>query len=234
MRIVGSLLILLLAFHACKNEQKKLVLTPEQETENNIKTLKEIAQDGDLVVRLNDDVISIQLRNFNGSDKAFSHSGIVVTKGTQKMVCSVLPGQANTSPVVYAPLDSFIDPTTNISCALFRYQLTPAEKADFLTNINALSTKKIYFDSTFNINNDDSLYCSEMIYKTLKTATHDRLKFKLSYIPKKMQPMVVRFYRNRFDREKIARRQIMFIDNLYRIPECRELMRFKLKHFPGE
>jgi hypothetical protein len=205
-----------------------------EEIGRNMQKLKATAQDGDLIVRLNDDFVSEQLRFFNETDKSYSHSGIIVTKDSTKMVCSVLPGLPGKSPVVYAPIDSFINPKTNTLAGLFRYDLSPTEREAFLNNINALTAQKLVFDSTLGIHTDDSLYCSEMIYKTLKKATNDRLKFKLSPIPPKMQNTVYLFYGGRFKRDTIAARRIIYIDNLYLIPQCKELMRFRLKYFPGQ
>ncbi|MEJ7912386.1 MAG: YiiX/YebB-like N1pC/P60 family cysteine hydrolase [Chitinophagaceae bacterium] len=222
---------------SCKESHKEQAdgETPARlsESKRQLQVLKTTAIDGDLVVRLNDDFVSEQLRFFNESDKSFSHAGIIVTRNGEKTVCSILPGITGSNPLVYAPIDSFLNPATNTWCGLFRYDLTNTEKTAFISDLLALSSKQIYFDSTINIQTDDSLYCSEMIYKSLRRATANRIDFKLSTIPKKMQSTVVRFYKGRLSPEAIAGRRVIFIDNLYRIPECRELMRFRLKFFPG-
>ncbi|MDB5253535.1 MAG: hypothetical protein JWP27_2704, partial [Flaviaesturariibacter sp.] len=233
------LLIAVLALASCRDKQpaEKAPTVPKDHTQEvaaNVARLISSAQDGDLVVRLNDDILSSQLRFFNDSDKTFSHSGIVISRGGRKLVCSILPGPPGTNPMVYSPIDSFVDPNTNVVCALFRYDLQPSERAAFVANIEELSNQRIFFDSTVNIRTDDSLYCSEMIYKTLNRATKNRLPFKLEPIPVKMQPTVYKFYRGRFSRDSIAARRMIYIDNLYRIPQCRELMRFRLKYFPED
>ncbi|MCW3074766.1 MAG: hypothetical protein JWP69_1835 [Flaviaesturariibacter sp.] len=233
MRLIFSLFISFIFLSSCKEDKKPVPKSQDEEVAANITRLIATAQDGDLIVRLNDDILSTQLRFFNEVDKSFSHSGIVVTKNGQKTVVNILPGNATSNPMIYTPLDTFVDPKTNISCALFRYDITPSEKSKFLQNINALSTQKIYFDSTINIATDDSLYCSEMIYKTLQNATGHRMSFHLAPIPQKMQKTTYKFYRGRLSEDTIAARRIIFIDNLYRIPECKELMRFQLKYFPG-
>jgi hypothetical protein len=239
-RLLCLLLTVAIALSACRDEPKpspETIVLPKDHTKEvatNVTQLVNTAQEGDLVVRLNDDILSSQLRFFNDSDKTFSHSGIVVSRSGQKMVCSILPGAAGTNPMNYTPIDSFVDPKTNVICALFRYDLTPAERTSFLANIEALSHKRIYFDSTVNILSDDSLYCSEMIYKTLNSATNNRLPFTLRPIPAKMQSTVYKFFRGRVGRDVIATRQMIYIDNLYRIPQCRELMRFRVKYFPGD
>lgn len=206
----------------------------EKEITEHLQLLKDSAQDGDLIVRLNDDFVSEQLRMFNEKDKAFSHSGIIVTKGGQKTVCSILPTATGFNPLTYIPIDSFLDKKTNTACGLFRYNITETEKSAFLNNINSLATKPIYFDSVINLQTDDSLYCSEMIYKAMKKATNNRIDFKVNTMPKKMQPAVYKFYNGRLSRETLAKKKIIFIDNLYLIPQCREIIRFKLKYFPGQ
>ncbi len=232
------LFLFVFLFSACKNQEEKaaeatLETNRDKEIQTNLQRLKATAQDGDLLVRLNDDFVSEQLRFFNEKDKSFSHSGIIITKNGVKTVCSILPSNSATNPVVYAPIDSFLNPATNTSCGLFRYELSSNEKTAFIDSVNSFATKKIYFDSTINLKTDDSLYCSEMIYKTLKQVTNNRIDFKTNTVPKKMQPTLYLFYRGRLSRKDIAERQVIFIDNLYRIPQCKELMRFRLKYFPG-
>jgi hypothetical protein len=239
MRFFIPLLITLFIFQSCGEGVTPSTTNPdgselrEKEVAVNLGKLKSAAKEGDLIVRLNDDFVSEQLRFFNEEDKSFSHSGIIITKNGVKTVCNILPGNPGTNPVVYTPIDSFLNPETNTSCGLFRYTLPAAEMTAFVNEINAHVNRKIYFDSVINMATDDSLYCSEMIYKSMRVATRGRINFRLHTVPEKMQPTLFLFYRGRLSKEDIAKRQVIFIDNLYRIQECTELMRFRLKYFPG-
>jgi hypothetical protein len=232
-------LFTILLYPSCRQAGSPPALLPDSTTQReaqvavNLEKLKATAKDGDLIVRLNDDFVSEQLRFFNEEDKSFSHSGIIITKNGVKTVCNILPGNSDRNPVVYTPVDSFLNPQTNVSCGLFRYDLPAGEMTAFVKEIDAHVNRKVYFDSVINLATDDSLYCSEMIYKSMRHATRGRIAFRLHTVPKKMQTSLFLFYRGRLTKEDIAQRQVIFIDNLYRIPQCTELMRFRLKYFPG-
>jgi len=240
---IGATFIFLLNFSCTsRSDEKKIELTPEQLTQQKIDSLKLIAQNGDLVTRMNDNIISFHLKNFNLTDKSFSHAGVIVIKNGQKLVCNIDANEKGLDTVRYDPIDSFINPKENYICGLFRYKLSETEQQDFVKGLNSYHDRKAHFDRVFDLNTDSLIYCSEMISKSLTRATQGRFVFKPITIPKYMLPVITRFFEkdtlNNIPKKAlktiVEERKYIPIDDLYLQPGCTELMRFKLKHFPGE
>jgi hypothetical protein len=240
---IGIAFIFFLNFSCTPGPGKKEVeLTPEQLTQQKIDSLKLIAQNGDLLTRMNDNIISFHLKNFNLADKSFSHAGVIVVKDGQKLVCNIDANEKGFDTVRYDPIDSFIDPKENYICGLFRYQLSETEKQEFVKGLNSYHDRKAHFDRVFDLDTDSLVYCSEMISKSLSHATQGRFTFKPIIIPRYMLPVITRFFENdslihipkKTLKTTVAERNYIPIDALYMVPGCTELMRFKLKHFPGD
>lgn len=204
------------------------------QVQKDILSLKDSAQEGDLVVRLTDELISQQVRQLNEKDKSYSHSGIVIKRDGKDFVCNINPDEAGADTVRFEPLDSFINPHKNLSCALYRYDLTVKERGDFISQLNRYHDEHIRFDKIYDLATDSVLYCSEMIYKALNKATNKRLPLKTSLIPSRLIPMLYLFFKEQLTRKEVAERKIITIDNLYLIPQCRLVMKFPLKYFPGQ
>jgi hypothetical protein len=214
--------------------EKKPEVTKEQEILNRIDTLKILAQDGDLIARFNDNLISYQIKNLNESDKTFSHGGIVMTINNHKVVCNIDADKKDVDTVRYDPIDSFLNPKKNTVCGLYRYNFSATEKTAFIKNLNQYHDRKAHFDRVFDLKTDNFIYCSEMIYKSLKKATNNRLVIKTSTLPPKVLPLLYKYYEKKLSLKVLASRKFIAIDNLYLIPGCTEIMRFPLKYFPGQ
>lgn len=206
----------------------------EDQVQRDILALKDSVQEGDLIVRLTDELISQQVRQLNEKDKSYSHSGIIIKRDGEDFVCNINPDEAGADTVRFEPLDSFINPHKNLSCALYRYDLSAKEKTDFINELNRYHDEHIRFDKIYDLSTDSALYCSEMIYKALNKATNNRLPLKTSLIPARLIPMLYLYFKEQVTRKEVAERKIITIDNLYLIPQCRLVMKFPLKYFPGQ
>lgn len=210
-------------------------LTKEQQLQNNLDSLKRTAHNGDLVVRLTDDIISQQVSQLNETDKSFSHAGIIVEKEGKKFVYDIGPNLPGADTIEITPVDSFLNPAKNIKCALYRYDISTAEGDSLIKTIEAYKATDTRFDMLYNINTDDKLYCSEMIYKALKTVTHNRIVLKEHTVPERYQKMLVAYFKKQgATKELIANRKYIPLDHLYLLPQCKEIMKFDLKIFPGQ
>jgi len=244
MRILVFAFFLPLLFFSCTSTEVKtgVKLTPEQIIQKHIDSLKSIAQPGDMIARMNDNLISYHVKNFNDSDRTFSHAGIVVLKNGKKLVCNIDANEKGKDTVRYDAIDSFIDPKENFICGLFRFKINEEEKERFFKELDAYHDRHAHFDRLYDLATDSLIYCSEMISKSLTRATNGRLTFKEVTTPKPMLTLMTRFFKNEAPkntpdkkvREVISERKYIPIDVLYRNPNCTELMRFKLKHFPGD
>ncbi len=179
-------------------------------------------QDGDLVMRSDNDFESLTLQNFSDSDRTYSHAGIAYRENGQFIVYHSMTGSENPSGLIRKdPFDSFISPGRKTGFGIFRYQLSGAEKEKFHAALKDNISQKIPFDLTFSLRTDDSLYCSEMIYKALKACTGDRIVLPTTTL-KNFQPKIFGYkYKNVF----LKRYEYVSLDNLYLNPFCKEILR---------
>ena len=194
-----------------------------------------MASPGDLVLRAGDDLLSQQIKYLNEKDPSYSHAGIIVSHNGEKMVCDIYPYANNADTIEYIPIDSFANPTRNLSCALYRYKLTPHEQAGFVQNLEQFQKNSVHFDKLYDLSTDDRLYCSEMIAKALERSTAGRINIRQINIPVRMRPLVTAYFKKTgATAQEVADRKYISLDNLYLIPECTMMLRFPLKYFPGK
>jgi hypothetical protein len=216
---------------SCK---EKRILTEEERLWLRVDSVKAMAVDGDLITRFNDNIVSHQVRFINESDKSYSHAGIVQTINDVKMVMHIDADTPGADTIKYEPLDSFINPIHNLACGLFRYDLDPEEKTRFIHELNNYHALQVHFDRIFVMASDSLLYCSEMIAKALRKATNDRILIRTCHIPQPMVKMVHKYLEEKYPIELVAAENIFTVDNLYLMPHCKEIIRFRLKQFPGQ
>lgn len=200
----------------------------------NLQRLKKEALTGDLLVRLGDDLLSYQIKFLNEKEQFWSHAGMIVEQGGQKLVAHISPDEGETKGVQYVAIDSFLNPAKNLSCALYRYNLSPAERDSVSSIIEAFRTSEVSFDKMYNLDTEDKMYCSELISKTLRRASNNRIGFKTINVPQAMQTAVFNHFKKELSQKTVAERKIMTIDNLYRVPDCRQVIKFTLKYLPGQ
>ncbi|HVF82453.1 MAG TPA: YiiX/YebB-like N1pC/P60 family cysteine hydrolase [Flavisolibacter sp.] len=237
MRVLLLVYIVVLLFSSCQQKLADKQLPPLSQEEmviRNLDSLKKIASAGDLLVRLGDDLLSYQIKYLNEADQSYSHAGMIIEKGVEKLVAHITPDDPDKNGINYIPIDSFLNPAKNLKCALYRYTLNAEEKKNTIATIEKYKQLDVQFDRLYNLKTGGDMYCSEMISKAIESATAERIKFKPVNIPVKMQPALYNHFKKQLTKKTIAERKIITIDNLYRIPECSLVMQFQLKYLPGE
>jgi hypothetical protein len=235
--ITALLLCFLVSCHTSKEEAlpPQLTTSKEDAVKQNLTELSKIATTGDLVTRISDEIISQQVIRMNEKDQSFSHAGIVIEQNGVKKVYHIMPNIPGLDTIQAEPIDSFLNPATNIRCGLFRYQLSSTEKENLTQIITTYKQNGIHFDPVYDLGTEDKLYCSEMISKALTKATNGRMQFRTVNAPERMLKVLVMFFKKQgLSKEVIANRKFVSLDNLYLRPDCKELMRFDLKIFPGQ
>lgn len=189
-----------------------------------IDSAKKILKDGQLVTRSSDNFESMVVQNFSRRERNYSHSGLLFKENGSFVVYHCLEGEENPSGICKRePFDSFIDPKKKTGFGVFQYQLSKMETGQLHTMVKKYFTSKIPFDISFNLQTDDSLYCSEMIYKALKQATSNRIKLPSSYI-ENFRPKIMGYKTNHLFFKKF---EFIGIDDLYLNPFCKEIIRVK-------
>ena len=227
------LTIMLLSFlSSCQSSNTAEKSSPSQtqsKITDSLTLLKTVAKSGDLVTRLGDDFLSHQIRYMSQQDPSFSHVGIVVKKDGETLVCHIYPDTNGGDTVRYEPVDSFLNPQKNLSCALFRYNFSEPEAAAFVKTLDSFAKHGVRFDKLYDLSSNE-VYCSEMIYKSLVKATNGRLSPELTSPPKNMLPLLMKYFAKEKPTEKqIAERRFVSIDKLYLMPECNHILSFKLQ-----
>ena len=231
-----SLIYVLIFFTSCTSSvNEKLETTSNGDsTKTNLRKLKAIAQAGDLVVRMTDDLISEQIKFLNETEKIYSHAGIIVIRNGIPYVCNISPNDPKIDTIRVEPVDSFLNPEKNLRCALYRYDMNSEERNSLTEILLNYKNHNITFDWLYDLATNDKMYCAELIEKALKSATGNRISIKETNIPASMQGTVFAFFKNQHVTKKmIAKRKIITIDNLYLRKDCKKIMSFPLKYLPG-
>ena len=218
-----------------KISESKKELSGEEQVLVNIDSLKQKAQDGDLIVRMTDDLISEHIKLLNEKDKKYSHAGLVFKNNGQLFVYNISPGEDGGDTLKMTPIDTFVNPAKNLSCALYRYDLLNQEKDSLHSLLKQYKKNGVSFDGVYDLKTNKKMYCAELIDKALTQATNNRIIIRQANIPQKMQGNVYYFFRKEnISKETIAVRKIITIDNLYLRPDCQLIISFPLKYFPGQ
>ncbi|MDR2211452.1 MAG: hypothetical protein LBO65_08335 [Spirochaetaceae bacterium] len=120
-------------------------------------------QDGDVICRLGDRLWSLYFKETSPLDKRFSHLGIVhITPGAITVINAEGLALQGKDLVNEVALDDFL--STARSIGIYRLKNHGGE----LLSRSAAEYKGRSFDWSFDLENDDKLYCTELLYAALK------------------------------------------------------------------
>lgn len=145
--------------------------TPVKEPVANLQAGKYFAaqvRDGDLVLRLGNDITSNMLAQLNPEDKRFSHIGICFIENGAKMVYHSLGSEYGAHN--YLRKDSlavFFNLADNLSIGYARANLDAGTRQRIHDTLEQWYQTQIPFDMDFDWKSDDKMYCSEMVAKAI-------------------------------------------------------------------
>jgi hypothetical protein len=156
----------IIGFAACKSSPNPIEVSIDlPDSSEAIQYLK----NGDLVVRSDEDIVGLSLRNMNDSDKSYSHSGLAFYEDSGWYVYNMMAGEENPSMEMRRDtLSFFIDRKRKSGYGIYRYKLNALAIDSLHELVKTQYTAKLKFDSSFNLREDETMYCSEMIGKDLK------------------------------------------------------------------
>lgn len=187
-----------------------------------------LLKEGDLVVRLNRDPASQVIKNFNRSDKSYSHAGIVLYENGYPYVYHIVNGEENPGEKMRRDsMTGFCNPRTNSAYGIFRYTLEPGEVRSLKDLVHKWYIKGVQFDPTFNLATDDRMYCSEMISKALARSTHHRILVGTT----KLNSTEARLFSAymHLPVTYMSKLQVVAIDNLYKNSSCHLIKKYTYK-----
>lgn len=123
-------------------------------------------QSGDLVFREGIGYISRTLKQFNRADKRFSHAGIIHIQDNEAFVYHCIGGEGNPdNRMKMEKLSSFCASKEALAFGIYRPDLS----ASLSKAVDSLATsywrKGLEFDTHFDLESNDKMYCTELIYK---------------------------------------------------------------------
>lgn len=122
---------------------------------------------GDLVFRRGNDFASQTFANMNLEDRRFSHVGLVSFENEKPYIFHAIGGSFNPDQKIKKePLEVFAAPDQNRSFGVYRGE--NAVPALLSAMLDSLYNSGVPFDLMFDLESDDRLYCSEMVYKVMK------------------------------------------------------------------
>jgi hypothetical protein len=183
-------------------------------------------QDGDLVVRNGQEFSSQHIKNFNRTNKNYSHAGMVFFENGHPIVYHILPGDENPGEKLKKDsLHGFCNPRKNFGYAIYRYNIGEKEKAGLHSQFQEWYRQGVKFDSLFSFKSDDRMYCSEMICKALAKVTNKRIVLNTT----QLTPLEAQFYsvHLKMKAADMIKEKVIAIDNLFIHPQCRLIKAFE-------
>ncbi len=154
---------------------------PKETTDNSIyyqriDSVKPLIQNGDLIFRNGTDEVSKAARSMNRIDTSFSHCGILLIENNNVFVYHAIGGSYNPSQKLRRdPIDSFLIPEEADRFAVYRYELATAENDSLSGVVQQFYRAGLKFDMYFNFLSDETMYCSEFVFKSLDKAMSGEL-----------------------------------------------------------
>jgi hypothetical protein len=229
--LIVAMIMVVLSSCNCNNNRSDL---PSASTSNvsayapaeeKIKEGVSMLREGDLVLRSGTELSSQVIREFCKTDKSYSHAGLVFFENGYPMIYHILPGDENPDEkLTRDSLLSFAAPRRNSGFAIYRYQLQSQELADLRNIVHGWYDKGVLFDSLLNIEDDDRLYCSELVYKAMKYATKGRITFNVTQATIPELHIYSKYTKVPFS--EIKHDKCVAMDNLYRHPSCALVKKF--------
>lgn len=195
------LFTLLFLAYACNNNisTSSQISTPSQKQQANASYLLTYKiQSGDIVLRKGNDMISALFSQLNKKDKSFSHIGMALVTDSGIFVYHIIENknkQQSKNDIRLSPLKQFIDNKYNTTWAVARYNFNLAQIDKVIKYLHSIALQNITFDRSFDLNTNNKMYCTELIYKTLIQAGIDSNQIPKTY--------------------SISKKKYISVDNLY-------------------
>jgi hypothetical protein len=133
-------------------------------------------QSGDLILRDSKGFFSQVFRKSSQQEQLYSHSGIIIkdtVNGKVKVfVYHCVGGEENkTNKMKKDPIEIFCTPESNYAFGIYRYTFGKETKDKFIAEIKKYYKMGMEFDLQLELDTDDKMYCSEVIYKSLNAVS---------------------------------------------------------------
>lgn len=139
-----------------------------------IDTMKRKVRSADLILRTGKDYASQLIKNISVHDKTYSHAGIASWENDTLFVYHAIGGEWNPDQKIRRDVfELFCNPYENRGFGIYRYQISNTQQKSIINYIQDFYHRNITFDMQFDLGTDNKMYCTELVYKTIKRATSD-------------------------------------------------------------
>lgn len=231
------LLSLLIVCYSCNNAnsstgdaQAHSAVSPEDPAFM-IRQGESMLQEGDIVLRMNNDQFSTLIRNFSKTDKRYSHAGIVLFENGKPFIYHILTGDENPDGKIRKdPMERFCDPRNNSEIGVFRFAWRPQELDSVRAIMHRWAVFPVLFDMNFDSDTDDRMYCTEMISKLLLYATSGRIRVKSTALSESEKKLFTTYLHLPYEPgKKVA---VFAVDDIYKRSDCKRVIQFNYYHEP--
>ncbi len=154
-------------------EKEHLQLSSKENESRWLKAKPDVSQlkTGDLIFRHGRGFISNALMRLGQREKKYSHAGIVSVENGKVFVYHAIGGEENPSNKLRKDaLDVFCNPADVHAFGIYRTDLNEKQISSILALADNYFKNKLEFDTKFDLNTDDKMYCTEFVYKVFKQA----------------------------------------------------------------
>jgi hypothetical protein len=141
-----------------------------------VDSAKKCLQNGNIILRKGNDVISAMFAQMNRTDATFSHCGIAFQEDSTWWVYHSIGGEDNPDEKLKREtFDRFVSHEHNHGFGIVAYALDSMQLSDLQHIVHSFHQQAIPFDMKFDLESNDRFYCAEMVYKafslTMRTDT---------------------------------------------------------------
>lgn len=138
---------------------------------------------GDVIFRHGTGIISNLLLKFSQQDSRYSHVGILSKEKNRMFVYHMIGGELNPGAVIKRePIEQFCSQDIANNFGIYRTDIDSRglQVVDSLLKYYFLS--KLAFDTGYDLNTDDAMYCTEFVYKVITKASGNENYLTLSQL----------------------------------------------------
>lgn len=175
--IILIFLTVLLGTNACKEHTKKSPnssagthlntnVAKHRKDKNLVDSCKQFLQNGCIVLRTGNDVISSMFAQFNKQNKTYSHCGIAYLEDAKWYVYHSIGGEDNPNAILRRDsYETFVRASHNFGFGICKMDITKAEVDSIKKTVLHFYAQHVPFDMQFDLATTDKLYCAELIFK---------------------------------------------------------------------
>lgn len=146
-------------------------------------SLVNLLKDGDIITRKGYDMTSHVMAQLNPTYHDYSHCGIVFFENNKPVVYHALGSEDNPQlTLMRADPIGFFGVGDNERIGIFRFQSNKIDLNLYKQAVLDYYQQKPVFDFKFNNKNDDSLYCSEFVAKSINKAVQEQEKVQEDFL----------------------------------------------------